>query len=335
MEEKSHKCEICSFGCSSNQQLETHVNNVHDKRRDFKCKHCDKAYLIRNHLNVHVRIEHEELPHLCDVCNKSFTTKEGVKKHYFSVHEDKVTKCNICDKTFSKVHTYLNHRNVHRKRTNSKVFQCKVCEKMFRSDDHLKIHEKRQHENEEITCSDCGKSFSLQYFQDHVRNVHQKLKSYKCHLCQNSFSQKSNLNSHVKLFHLGIKPHKCSICPSSFGGSGELKRHVSEIHFGIKRHKCNICRKGFKRKDGLVNHEKYAHEKMLINCDICERSFSTILSLKMHVKLYHSVTKNTKCKICDKSFENDHNLSYQHMLEGFTRKIKIIIVTLVIILLTR
>ena len=79
MEEKSLKCEICNLGCSSNQQLETHVNNVHYKRRDFKCKHCDKSYSVKNHLNVHVRIEHEEIPHLCDVCNKSFTTKEGVK----------------------------------------------------------------------------------------------------------------------------------------------------------------------------------------------------------------------------------------------------------------
>ena len=51
----------------------------------------------------HIKLVHEEKKSFeCRICDKRFTMKQTMKIHVASVHESKKTfKCEICDKDFS------------------------------------------------------------------------------------------------------------------------------------------------------------------------------------------------------------------------------------------
>ena len=48
-------------------------------------------------------------------------------------------------------------------------------------------------------CPLCGKSFVK--LQIHIRDVHLKLRPYKCHFCEKTFGQSGNRRVHMKRYH--------------------------------------------------------------------------------------------------------------------------------------
>ena len=69
--------------------LKTHIETVHEKRRDHVCGYCPGvAYQTKNYLKTHIETVHEKRrDHACPYCpGVAFGEKGNVKAHISAVH---------------------------------------------------------------------------------------------------------------------------------------------------------------------------------------------------------------------------------------------------------
>ena len=58
-------------------------------------------------------------------------------------------------------------------------------------------------------CAECGKAFlKVQHMERHVKVVHEKIRQYRCRLCDIYFSIEPNLKEHIGVKHMGFKSGK-------------------------------------------------------------------------------------------------------------------------------
>ena len=72
-----------------------------------------------------------------------------------------------------------------------------------------------------------------------------KKDSYKCEICNKSFTRGKSLKRHITSIHEGIKPFKCDTCEVSFSQKSNLDRHIAFAHEGWDVHSCRISSKRF------------------------------------------------------------------------------------------
>ncbi|CAH1776925.1 unnamed protein product, partial [Owenia fusiformis] len=104
---KCIQCEFCAELFSSNAALRKHTLTRHDpnyQRPEFMCDQCPKKFLIKNHLEYHVKATHTgELNLVCPDCDKRFTRKLHLKRHMLTHNTGpKPFSCQQCDSTFSR-----------------------------------------------------------------------------------------------------------------------------------------------------------------------------------------------------------------------------------------
>ena len=87
-------------------------------------------------------------------------------------------------------------------------------------------------------------------------NISNKIKKkVQCPICENFFSNKSNLKTHISSIHNKILPFKCPYtnCEKKYSSNIRLNVHI-RTHTGIKPFKCNICNKSFNENGNLKAH---------------------------------------------------------------------------------
>jgi len=117
-------------------------------------------------------------------------------------------ECKFCKKVFANITHLKRHLPSH---TGEKRFHCDLCGLKFSRKDNLLIHKRTRcivlrtaldgsdivHE-EDITCSECGKTFLRGTdYKRHMMN-HTGLKPYNCDVCGKGFIQKSRFKTHVE-----------------------------------------------------------------------------------------------------------------------------------------
>jgi RNase P subunit RPR2 len=90
-QQKPFQCPICFKTLSTNQNLQQHVESVHEKKTLFTCPHCPKAFYRKQHLQRHITrhtftkddTTNSNRPLECDVdnCGKFFKTKGELRAH--------------------------------------------------------------------------------------------------------------------------------------------------------------------------------------------------------------------------------------------------------------
>jgi len=166
--------------------------------------------------------------------------------------------------------------------------------------------------------------------QDHIDEIHLKLKSFQCEKCQRCFRGKFHLENHMNNIHANL--FKCSECESSFSIISKLKRHENEVHLKAKRSekdnldlsqksKVKVDKKWVSETTILKNHINKAHSKAK-----CQPSKLTINERSKVERNFQNrnfkkkITKKIKCADCDDGFEtqkefenhmkNDHLKSF-------------------------
>ena len=134
---------------SGTQTLKENEFRAKKQKTDIICPTCNKTFLKKNSLNVHIAAVHEgSKPFVCDFCKKRFPRKADMKKHISSVHQkNKDFECTKCERKFARKHQVKDHIDlVHEKK---KTYNCNICDKTFGSNPirrrHVKlVHRERQ-----------------------------------------------------------------------------------------------------------------------------------------------------------------------------------------------
>lgn len=73
-----YQCDVCFKQYNKQFKLSNH-RNVHTREKEFKCKFCDKVYMFRRSLQLHLKLH--ENGYKCEVCNENFVQKLKLKRH--------------------------------------------------------------------------------------------------------------------------------------------------------------------------------------------------------------------------------------------------------------
>ena len=309
--QKSNKvCNICGNEFISNKQLKRHMTSAHGYKSDYHCKDCDKYFTSKTGLNTHIKQIHEKIRFSCDLCEKSFTAENTLKNHKISFHDkSKEVRCNLCEKLFS-TFTQRNCHVINSHRANLDL-PCETCNKIFHTKASLKCHRKI-HRGKAEKCEQCESSFVTKgQLRVHVNAVHLLKKEAKCDLCNIELCTKKYLQIHLDSIHKGTTI-KCELCDETFSNKTNLNQHKKRKHDIKTMHKCTFCDKSF-----AVSADKRKHEIMtcrpnlnqtLHTCEKCDKQFKYFDSLKTHIKIMHEISEPFKCSYCNKPFTRTTNL---------------------------
>ncbi|CAG5057388.1 unnamed protein product [Parnassius apollo] len=90
---KIRTCEICGKTFDWMPYFWAHMRRKHGKKRNYKCKQCDKSFLMKYQLRDHQEKHLEERNFVCDVCSERFKTKAGLVRHCQLHHNFPTSKC--------------------------------------------------------------------------------------------------------------------------------------------------------------------------------------------------------------------------------------------------
>ena len=210
--------------------------------------------------------------------------------------------CPECGKVFKNV--WRHFERVHEPKPKEKTQDCLVCNKVFTSNHHLKMHMK-VHGKLYLSCNDCDEFFLTKYIlKTHMKEVHFKGDGkYKCSDCGKTFSNNSNLNKHKKSIHEGLR-FLCKHCERDFTTYEMLKYHTNALHNGGNKLKCIECNKKFVVPSQVKKHMKLhqsTREKLVCPKPFCTSEFTNRFELQKHVKSIHQNEK-LDCNDCGKKF---------------------------------
>ena len=152
-----------------------------------KCEICDKGFLKKGDLNVHLVKHTGARPYKCLSCSKSFSVKCNLRKHeknYCALGIKNLTfKCIKCPSVFNGKEKLQRHEKRHDQKSN---YECDVCEFSADCKDYLRIHVLRMHKisTNVYPCDGCDKQFSLEV--DLRRHKKSYCKSVVC-ACENPY----------------------------------------------------------------------------------------------------------------------------------------------------
>lgn len=140
-----------------------------------------------------------------------------------------------------------------------------------RKKNHRQHLDETGHKPEGAICEVCGAGFnSKNALAQHVNRTHKKAdNSFECHICQNKFSLKANLERHVQLHTEVKRTFVCDQCGSSYFTYQALRDHFNNAHTDTSECKCTLCGKVFSSARSLQRHLPSHSEERPHCCPLC------------------------------------------------------------------
>ncbi|KAK4305777.1 hypothetical protein Pmani_022346 [Petrolisthes manimaculis] len=276
-------CDVCSVGCSNDQQLEQHIQ-LHQFEEEQSIIHTKAT---------------EEFPYVCRFCGKSFRKHQECMRHQRGHTQEKSYKCDECGAAFPLKSALDKHMLVH---TGERPFKCDICLKSFRQSAALVRHKLWTHRlKNQNKCELCGKTFFtpalLTYHLDSHGDAGQSIKS---RLVQMTESEEQQVN----------EQHEEDL---------QLEGRDKDDVMNPENHQpCEYCGKYFPTYVSLLSHKLTHKLSASFKCEVCHRTFREKRYLQKH-KLTHKGVKSWKCDICKKAFATKLTLirhSHVHLREA-------------------
>lgn len=277
-------------------------NYLHGRGKQIECKICQKTFSTKNLYILHKKHHNGDWSHHCTTCNKVFESDIHLKAH-IKKHKKKIRNvhvCQFCGKQYRSVFNLRFHENEHL----GILFECHICHKQFSNDEyltgtHMLVHSREKY----FVCDFCGKSFSYRNILYQHISRHLGLQLYRCGTCNKEFPNQSVYLKHKD--RCGNKNvvtrkyiYKCIVCGREMANRKYFKIHRLR-HLGQRDFPCHLCSKQFVCVEDKVKHVKMFHEKHgAFTCPICHK---TVNCKRVHM-LTHSKKKTLQCDSCDKSF---------------------------------
>ncbi|KAG5683243.1 hypothetical protein PVAND_012536 [Polypedilum vanderplanki] len=136
--EKPFRCVICDRGFSMSSNLQKHLD-THSTEKPYQCKYCDQFFKTQRSLKFHTVCYHQpEVKVKCPQCDKSFVNKSYLKMHMLYHTGEKNFTCVICSSKYYKSSHLKRHiQNVHLK---LRLLKCDYCASDFVRKETYKSH---------------------------------------------------------------------------------------------------------------------------------------------------------------------------------------------------
>ena len=156
--------------------------------------------------------------HICPYCEEELSSVGRLCHHISMEHQKKKVfddqECPFCSKRLSSSCSLVRHVTEVHKTSATNPNKCKVCLKIFRRKENLKLHFQNSHTDQP--------------------------KEFKCSICYKTFSQSQVLNRHVRDIHMDVK-FECKQCPATFKRRDVLREHIRSGNHYI-RLDCQHCK---------------------------------------------------------------------------------------------
>ncbi|XP_069805079.1 zinc finger and BTB domain-containing protein 40 isoform X2 [Dendropsophus ebraccatus] len=291
-------------------------------KKNFICKSCDKIFLFRCRLEVHMKRCRmaKRNPLQCKDCNVVQASKKELDQHREEVHGYLISRnskgkkkmlvtCDICGKEFAHPSGLQYHKRT--EHFDEKPFSCEECGAKFAANSTLKNHQRLHTGERPFVCKHCHMTFTqaaaLSY---HTKKKHSEGKMYVCQYCDAVFAQSIELTRHVRT-HTGDKPYVCRECGKGFSQANGLSIHLRTFHNIEDPYDCQKCRMSFPTLEENRQHIQVVHSKEYHPCPSCEKIFSAPSLLERHI-VTHVGGKPYNCEICDKAYQQLSGLWYHN-----------------------
>ncbi|XP_042536629.1 zinc finger protein 69 homolog isoform X1 [Dipodomys spectabilis] len=248
---------------------------------------------------VSSKVTLEQKHHKFNPPRKRNKCKINLINHPISCLRTKIYECNICEKMFKQPIHLTEHMRIH---TGEKPFRCKECGRAFSQSASLNTHQRIHTGEKPFECEECGKAFRHRSSLNQHHRTHTGEKPFACDKCQKAFSQNISLIQHLRT-HSGEKPFTCNECGKTFRQIRHLSEHV-RIHTGEKPYACNACCKTFSHRAYLTHHQRIHTGERPYKCKECGKAFRQRIHLSNH-KTVHTGVKAYECNRCGKAYRHD------------------------------
>ncbi|KAK5640597.1 hypothetical protein RI129_011408 [Pyrocoelia pectoralis] len=129
--------------------------------------------------------------------------------------------------------------------------------------------------------------------------------NFYCLICKKLFPSRKPFTRHNRYNHSKDRKHPCEICGKRFVYQYEAKNHENVHIPKIKRiFECNICNNSYRSKTTLKIHVQVDHYNVIrFSCKECGKNFKLLASLKDHQKKVH-LGITLKCEDCGKVYRD-------------------------------
>lgn len=168
---------------------------------------------------------------------------------------------------------------------------CNTCGKTFSDGRELRLHVIAMHKEKDLPCRLCAKMFASDNLRSkHEATVHATDLAYQCDECPRSYRHPSSLHKHILMQHRGdeARKFKCNSCVKSFITKNKLETH-QRTHTGDKRHSCTYCGLQFSDPSAMARHKKIHEGAAKYPCDLCDKSYSQSYDVVKHKLAVHGV----------------------------------------------
>ncbi|XP_016952183.1 zinc finger protein 2 [Drosophila biarmipes] len=167
---------------------------------EFSCKYCHKLFKNHSRMAKHQLIHLTVRPHFeCSQCDKVYLTKQALKVHVDSKHRQSGVHCDTCGKVFAIAKALEIHKRFHNK---DFPYACDLCDRRFAQRSHLTVHQQVKHTGSRFICEfpDCQKSFTSSSSLRNHECTHTAM-PFECSHCQQSFPARNKLRAHLERKH--------------------------------------------------------------------------------------------------------------------------------------
>jgi len=176
---KPETCGICGHISLNRSKHHSHIRVVHGEKKEREivqsiCTLCGKV-VLSHRMNYHMTSEHEirELKFKCELCEKLFVNRQSLRIHISLVHKEK-SACPHCGVKVRKLGLHI--RTVHTQDAEKK-YKCQDCGKGFVDVRTMKIHQMNIHLK--LRPYSCRYGCDISYNDLSNRNSHEKKKHGK------------------------------------------------------------------------------------------------------------------------------------------------------------
>jgi hypothetical protein len=259
----------------------------------FECEFCPNAFASKQQLNIHIDEEHDikkektdgdeepwnqpldnKTTTTCNICYKEFTTSYSLKEHKEAIHENIKFLCDYCDHISSSKRNLRGHIGKRHPGKDLPVTYTKI------KSDNVPDSKPEKTPKKSMSTAKTPKKTKKSISTTNMNSPSQNSKPVE--------SDNNLAELEEKLDAITEKREEgwvCLECGKISKGKAQIRRH-SEIHLSGFSHQCPTCSKTFNARVNLRNHillqHKGSENATKLPCDQCDKHSPSPAALRIH-----------------------------------------------------